>query len=701
MANPRAPKAYEYENIYPKTKPVRSIHSADLTVKVPGGEEEAMFAVFQGLVNRERPRVYLCHSHGHRFRKGLGADDSLWVDYYEKRFGIGVTRLKDPYDLFDVFGDAVTGAIVYDPKMLDTFNLAVMLSGRQGCLPVTPRLQRDLKKRFAWAGNVVDDLRGRFANGYEVNLWAHKNLQPTCNRNLLVHRIGFGPLIYIYDYVVAHNLFLFHLSHSMKDRKEVALADRIYQSMARPCHVMGWMDDRTTECEYASRTARNGVFITCNGAPNLSLHAGIRCAPRLKPRRLTPAQKRPEKKVYICFVLSDGDALWCLNDFFDGGYNEPERGGVPINWEVQAIHYHLAPGILNYYFESFTDNDLAVASVSGAGYTYPNLHPDQASYFRYSERYMRLTGLHHVFAGHSNPYQATYWQTPRAEVRRTVDMAREHMPSVAGVLAGYSGGGLRQKHFIEPGRTPWVTTTMMIGPKTDLVGDVEKIIATHDNRPLFLAIHAVQTTPPRKLRDAARKLKSKGCEVVLIDEWFAKLSAAAGKGLLADGLYPRGQVTEDGEEAAGAIAHWNRWLRRVFEKVLKKCILPNSKLEKMPPKRFPAIWGSGQPSNETKRTVSTLADDLAYTVIFTGQIMSGFLADYLGADTCELAGIRSAIKSGLKHVKDIDVLAECLTAWLKWEKEPVTVAQAKTWARRMLKLIPRLEKEFSQPPNAR
>ena len=76
--------------------------------------------------------------------------------------------------------------------------------------------------------------------------------------------------------------------------------------------------------------------------------------------------------------------------------------------------------------------------------------------------------------------------------------------------------------------------------------------------------------------------------------------------------------------------------------------------------------------------------------------MSGFLAGYLGATTCELAEIRRAIKTGLKHVKDIDVLAECLTAWLKWEKEPITVSQAKSWARRMLKLLPRLDKEFAQ-----
>ena len=695
MARRKAPITYEYRNIYPKAGKVRSITSADLTVAVPGGEEEAMFAVFQGLINRAEPRAYLCHSHGHRFRKGLGADDSLWVDYYEKRFGIDVTRLADPYDLFDRFGDAVDGAIVYDPKMLDTFNLAVMLGGRQDCLPLSPALQRRLKKRFAWAGNVVDDLRGRFPNAYEINLWAHKNLQPSCHRNLLVHRIGFGPLIYIYDYVIAGNLFLFHLSHSMKDRKEVALADRVYQSMDRPCHVMGWMDDRTTECEYASRTARNGVFITCNGAPNLSLHAGIDCRPKHQPRKLTAARKRPERKVYLTYVLSDGDALWCLNDFFDGGYNEPERGSVPIGWEVQLTNYHVAPGVLQYYFDSMTENDCPVASVSGAGYTYPNLHPDPASYFRHSQEYMRLTGVRHVFAGCSNPWRASYWHTPEAERRKMIEQFRRLVPRAGGVFCGYSGSGLGGESFVEAGRIPWVDTTMMIGPKTDLPAEVEKILAYTEQRPLFLAIHAVQSTPPKMLRDASRVLAAKGCETVLVDEWFAKLRAAAAKGWVPERLYDdRDKVRA--ERQARALKHWRSGLVGQFRRVLEKCVLPKAKLAKLSPKAFPQIWQNGQPGNEPRRTVSTLADDLSYTVLFTAQVLSGAVAGCLGGDTCDLAEIRRLLRRRLKDVREAEVLAECLTAWLNWEKKSVSLRQGQSWARRLLKLLPRLEARLAE-----
>ena len=166
MKQTKAPITWSSKNIYPKTPTVRRIYSADVSrlPKVtpslrPGrgpsaAGEQAMFAALQGLVNRVEPRVYLCYS----------KSDHLWVDYYEKRFKIKTTRLRHPYELFELFGDLVDGAIVYDPRMQDTFNLAVMLAGRHNCLPVTPKRRRELSRQYAWAGNVVDDLRGRFKN---------------------------------------------------------------------------------------------------------------------------------------------------------------------------------------------------------------------------------------------------------------------------------------------------------------------------------------------------------------------------------------------------------------------------------------------------------------------------------------------------------------------------------------------------------
>ena len=681
-------KPYDYTNIYPRSRRADSITSAEVFNLSP--EEEAMFAVFQGLVNRDEPRAYLCFRQG--TPDGPRADlqaDHLWVDYYETRFGINVTRLTDPYRLFDVFPDVVQGVIIYDPRLIDTLNLAVMQCGRRNCLPVTPQLQRKLKTRFAWARDVADDLRGRFKNGYELNLWAHENIQPTCDRHIIAHQCGNVP--YLYDYVVCHNLFLFHTSSSMKDRREVALMDKVLQAMDRPCHVMGWFDSRGLECEYPARVATNGCFITCNHrAPNLSLHSAIDVKPRYKARRLTASHRKVERRVYVAIVISDGDALWCMNSFFVGSYDQKQLGRMPLTWEVQPLTYHLAPGQLQYYFETMTDNDYPMAAVSGAGYTYPNLHPDPASYMRFSEGYMKRTGLRYIYAGFSSPYHATYWLDPESHFNRTVAQYREHVPSAKGIVKGYGGGGLMADHAIQPGKTPVVCATLSVDKRKDILAEIAGATEQVDQRPCFILVHVRQGTPVESLVDVAATLGKQGHEFLLVDEWFAKLNSAVEKGWLDRGMYANRQELID-QATRQARKAWCGNLRRDFERTLRLSTLPNRELEKRY-KTFPRMWGDAQPVNEKKRTVTTLTDDLAFSVLFTAQVMAGLVAGGNGFHRHDLAALRAFFKTRMKHLKDAEVLAECMDAWLKWETKPVATTQAKAWARRMLKLLPRIDR---------
>lgn len=695
MPKRKAPIAYDWKNIYPKTRKVREIISADVSSlpkdgppRRPGGQasneaEQVMFAVLQGLVNRAEPRVYLRY-YDH---------DRRWVDYYNERFEIPVTHLKSPYELLDLFADCVEGVIVYDPKMPDTLHLAAMLCARHNCLPVTARRQRELRKQYPWVANVVDDLRGRFANEYELNLWTHKNLQPDCNRHIVVHQRGVTPLTY--DYIVAHNLYVFHACHSMKDRKEAALADSVYQAMDRPGHVMGWLDERVVEIEYTARIARNGCFETCNACPNLSLHAGIAARPKLPRRKLTTARKTAEKKVYVSFVFSDGDALWCLNGFFFGNFNHPLRGEAPAAWETQILDYHLAPGVLQYYVDHLSPNDTLIASTSGAGYTYPNLHPDPASYLKFTDKYMKLTGVRHVFAGIHNPYQTLYWGDAESQRLALVDAYRQHVPAAQGVYRGYGGQGLLEQHSVEPGQTPFVCFTGKASKAEEILAVVQEATGSVPHRPLFISLHLTNTqgSVPEALCEAAKTLEAQGCEIVLPDEWFAKMRSASRKGWLDGGLYPnRDELIADRQDKA--VAHWRGGLEKTFAEVLTRSLLPNARLAKLPPKRFPAIWGAGQPGNEPKRTATTLADDLSFSVLFTAQVLAGLVADCHGYYCKDLAELRRFCRSKLRHIADGKVLAECLTAWLRWDTKRVSIAQAKAWARRLLKLLPRISQSL-------
>jgi len=698
-----APGTYGYKNIYPRMKPVRSLVAADLTAvsgkrlkKTPEGqagrELDAMFAVLQGLVNREEPRIYLSFAHP----EGPAFYDPAWLDYLEERFSIPVRRLEDPFELFELFGDTVRGVVLYDDRPLCSINAAVMLAGRASSLPVTASLQDELVGRgYAWAGNVTDDVRGRFANDHELASWSHETLQPDCYPHIVVHEGSVVP--FAYDYVVAHNLFLFHSPHNMKNRAGVALTDSIYQAMGRPAHVMGWLDRYTPEIEYSARIARNGCYETCNGpGTNLTVHGGINCRPKFPVRELTDAQKDVEKKVYVTVVISDGDAVWCLYCFFFDGYNHELRGQVPIGWEMQMIGYHQFPSVLQYYIDSATPNDGFLASVSGAGYTYPNLHPDPASYIKFSEEYMKLTGLRHVFAGIHNPYEAIYWRDTEDERQKLVDLYHEHMPSARGLLRGYAGGAFLEGNTVDAEQAPFVCSTLPAGKAEEILPKIRETIDSTDMRPLFVSVHLNNATGPvlKSLCEAKDWLEAQGHEMVLPDEWFAKMQAAAGKGWLGHGLHPDrdkflAQVQDDN------LKSWEAASYESFRSTLEKLVLPAEELAKMG-EEFPLLWQSGQPVNEKVRTFSTLDEDIAFSVLFTGQILADFVAKAHGIHEHEMQKLAVILETELGHIEDIGVLSDCLRAWLDWEKAPISAAAAQILAQRMQTFLPRLQEAICE-----
>lgn len=677
-----AEKKYAYKNIFPEAPRVREILVADVG-DLPY-EEQVLLTVLQGLVNRGTPQVYLC----------FNETDILWPKYYRKRFGIKVKRLADPWRLLGRFGEHVKGAILYDPKLWDTLNLAVMLGGPRNLVPLSPTLHRRLKKEKAIDLPVADDLRGRFENGYECNLWAFRNLLGKCHPHIAVnqsaglyYRTG-AP--HILDYVVAHNLFLFCLSESMKDRTEVALVDRIYQALKRPTYIMGWHHQRTAEVEHVARPARNGCFITCNVAsPNFTVHSGIRARPKYRPRKLSAARRRVERKVYVTFTVSDGDALWCVNDFFRGHYNDKERGRVPVNWEVQTLTCHLAPGQLQYYFDTMTGNDCPVAALSGAGYTYPHLHPDPASYLKYTESYMKRTGVEFIYSGWQDPFRAWYWCETESE--EIVRMYRRHVPSARGFLRNYGAWGVPERQFVEKGKAPFFCSALYVNVRRNIADEIEKVAKLVPMRPLFLTVHVREDCPPRKMVEENGVLKKRGHETVCMDEFVAKLASAQRKGWIDGELYPNRE-----DILASAREFYKPWWRRVlrhFKPFFSLGGLSDRELERRY-KDFPQFQDC-LPHNEKKRTVTTLEDDFGFAVLYAAQMMARHYLYQKGVYLTELKQGRDHFRRRMKHVPDAGVIAECLGHFLAWERRRLPLAEAKRLAQRLARLLPRLDKDIS------
>jgi len=104
---------------------------------------------------------------------------------------------------------------------------------------------------------------------------------------------------------------------------------------------------------------------------NLSVHSGIRLG-TLRPK--TPPRPRLDQgKVYVSFIMSDGDNLPVLTvSNFPQLWTDPNRGKIPIGWTMTPAAWLLMPDVMSYYYSTATANDAFLGAVSGFGYTYPD-----------------------------------------------------------------------------------------------------------------------------------------------------------------------------------------------------------------------------------------------------------------------------------------------------------------------------------------
>jgi hypothetical protein len=131
------------------------------------GDEQGLLVTFQGIVNRTQPRLY--------FYWGTDPTNLEWLN----TLPVPHTITTDPWSLFAKYRSSVQGAIVYDPSVPDTVNLATTLAGMNSAVIATADL--------AAAHNlpILDDLRGRFTTKLSVYQYALANVYPHVTNRLL------------------------------------------------------------------------------------------------------------------------------------------------------------------------------------------------------------------------------------------------------------------------------------------------------------------------------------------------------------------------------------------------------------------------------------------------------------------------------------------------------------------------------------
>ena len=380
----------------------------------PAAYDEALaVATLQGIINRDSPELYLLARTNTRpqFWLDLLAKDGRWLQGREQK------PLPDLAALVKLAGKRLKGAVIWDPAVPASVNVATTLAGVHDAIALSPELaDRYLSQ---WRVPVLKDLRGKFTGaetGSKKNdayRWAIREYlaQGRCSSHLLClfedsfATRGKGDLGYVVtrDWAVKNRAFVFDLSPWSDEPPgddtgqrvgldletySLVLAETLRQSAGKHMtELTGFFVGAKYSDEPPHKSVHQGVPtewqsvwlmtpFNCyqntisSDCFNQSLHSQ---APRhpLK-QRSTPKPVALEKKAYICILMADYDSATPLYDFLPKHWLNSDRGKVPLGWGINPNLLETYPDLIAYFYETATPADTFTSDASATGYTNPN-----------------------------------------------------------------------------------------------------------------------------------------------------------------------------------------------------------------------------------------------------------------------------------------------------------------------------------------
>lgn len=146
------------------------LHAA--TVEDLHGDDQLLLTTLQGLVNRSKPELYF------NYDAEPGNPDQAWLDGFDAD---RVTVHEDPLSLIDKYKRVASGAIIFDPEVPDSVNVATTLAGlRDAVVASAEQVETHGLK-------IIEDLRGRFTGQSKVQIyrWLYDELWPQCEQRLI------------------------------------------------------------------------------------------------------------------------------------------------------------------------------------------------------------------------------------------------------------------------------------------------------------------------------------------------------------------------------------------------------------------------------------------------------------------------------------------------------------------------------------
>jgi GxGYxYP putative glycoside hydrolase C-terminal domain/GxGYxYP_N second domain/GxGYxYP third domain/GxGYxYP_N 1st domain len=136
------------------------------------GDQQLLLTTLQGIVNRSQSRLY--------WFQGFDGTDQAWL----QTFNIPNSVTSDPMSLIDKYRGEVKGAIIHDPNLPHTINVATSLAGIMDAVVASA----DLATQYNLP--IVMDLRSRFASTLDAYNWVLENYWSQLTHRMLA---GISP----------------------------------------------------------------------------------------------------------------------------------------------------------------------------------------------------------------------------------------------------------------------------------------------------------------------------------------------------------------------------------------------------------------------------------------------------------------------------------------------------------------------------
>jgi hypothetical protein len=386
-----------------------------------------LFSSLKGIVNLTQPRIFVYD--GDAFAEG----PYTWLQSFGKTW----LEQSSNWVLVSKYRKEISGLIVYDPAQIHTVNLATMLAKDKKAIIASPSL---VAKLTATPYNlpILEDLRGKFTSKLQVYDTLYTRYWPNIDHRLL---IGLNPEVHkasLREYATALGAAVVWLDPAIS--AESLLLNKFLASMPVGSNYMGWWPE---EAAGVGRVSAYGITtIASDFSTNMTFHSGMPRKIDIKPM---PQQPVLQNKIYVAFILSDGDNLQYVEHLMRKTWNNPDRGLVPMGWTLSPAMVDAMPGALNYYYKTSTVNDNLISGPSGYGYTYPN-------YWRTVtplNQFVAKTEEYNIKAGFR---VATIWNTITGGINLNVGQAfANYAPTMLGLTAQNTGGALTIYKLALPG----------------------------------------------------------------------------------------------------------------------------------------------------------------------------------------------------------------------------------------------------------